>query len=62
MGVLNQNYQIYKSVEQQLLQRKTRMLSKVPDLKKAIEMVKMLIEKDGEEVRRAFPKILIGYI
>ena len=59
---LNQNYQIYKSVEQQLLQRKARMLSKVPDLRKAIEMVQMLIDKQGEEVRRAWNPINPQYI
>lgn len=48
---LNSDYQIYKSVEQQLLHKKTRLLSKVPDLHRALDMVNMLKEKAGDEVR-----------
>lgn len=48
---LNSDYSTYKVVEQQLLHKKARLLTKVPDLKKALDMVNLLIQKDGEEVR-----------
>ena len=47
---LNADYQIYKTVEQQLLHRKTRLLAKLPDLQRALDMVNMLKEKSGDEV------------
>lgn len=48
---LNADYQIYKTVEQQLLHRKTRLLAKLPDLQRALDMVNMLKDKSGDEVR-----------
>ena len=47
---LNSEYQIYKSVESQLLHKKTRLMTKVPDLHRALDMVLLLIEKQGQEV------------
>lgn len=32
------------------MHRKARLLTKLPDLKKALEMVELLIEKEGQEV------------
>lgn len=53
---LNHDYQIYKSVEQQLLHKKTRLLAKVPDLHRALDMVKMLKAKAGDEVGFCSPR------
>lgn len=47
---LNADYQIYKAVEQQLLHKKTRLMSKVPDLNRALDMVNLLLQKAGDEV------------
>ena len=52
---LNSEYQIYKSVESQLLHKKTRLMTKVPDLHRALDMVLLLIEKQGQEVIPSLP-------
>ena len=47
---LNSDYQVYRAVEQELLHKKARLMSKLPDLRKALDTVDLLIEKDGDEV------------
>jgi hypothetical protein len=42
---MNATYRRYKMVEQQLLQRRMRLETKLPDIKKALDMVTLLLEK-----------------
>lgn len=42
---LNENYQKFKLVEQQLLQRRVRLQHKLPEIRKALDSVTLLIEK-----------------
>ena len=42
------------------MQKKARLMTKVPDLKKALEMVKLLISKQGEEVSSPVSMIIRG--
>lgn len=44
---LNSNYHNYKILEQQLLQRRVRLQTKLPDIKKALDTVTLLVEKQG---------------
>mmetsp|Transcript_23969 Transcript_23969/g.66580 ORF Transcript_23969/g.66580 Transcript_23969/m.66580 type:complete len:187 (-) Transcript_23969:59-619(-) len=44
---LNSNYQNFKLVEQQLLQRRSRLLQKKPEIRKALDAVNVLIEKSA---------------
>ena len=41
---------MYKIVEQELLQKKARLASKVPDIRKALEIVILLMDKQDQEV------------
>ncbi len=42
---LNDNYQQYKLIEQELAQRRARLLGKIPEIQKAVAAVEMLISK-----------------
>lgn len=48
---LNDLHQLYKIVEQQLLARRARLLEKLPELRKALDGVRLLAQKKDEEVR-----------
>ena len=50
---LNENYQQYKLIEQELQQRRARLLGKIPEIQKAVAAVDMLISKQeaSQEVR-----------
>lgn len=54
---LNSNYQQYKLIEQELRQRRARLLGKIPEIQKAVDAVDMLIRKQeaGEQVRPGVP-------
>lgn len=49
---LNNNYQNYKLIEQELQQSRIRLLAKIPEIQKALTAVDMLISKqeEGKEV------------
>ena len=49
---LNSNYQQYKLIEQELRQRRARLLGKIPEIQKAVDAVDMLISKQetGQQV------------
>lgn len=42
---LNENYQNYKLIEQELQQRRARLMTKIPEIQKALAAVDMLISK-----------------
>jgi hypothetical protein len=48
---LNDNHQLYKIVEQQLMTKKGRLMVKLPEIRKALECVKLLQRKRDGEVR-----------
>ena len=52
---LNQRHQSYRLVEQDLSQRRVRLMGKLPEIEKAVAAVAMLLERReaGEDVRRA---------
>ena len=47
---LDENYRNYKLIEQQLRQDRLRLMTKVPDIAKALSAVELLIQKqDADE-------------
>ena len=54
---LNSNYQQYKLIEQELRQRRARLLGKIPEIQKAVDAVDMLIRKQeaGQQVHNGLP-------
>uniref|UniRef100_A0A061SBJ8 Prefoldin subunit 3 n=1 Tax=Tetraselmis sp. GSL018 TaxID=582737 RepID=A0A061SBJ8_9CHLO len=46
---LNSNYQNYKIIEHQLLQKRVRLQQKLPDIRKALDTVKLLKQKRDNE-------------
>lgn len=44
---LEERYRTYKMAEQQLFQKKARLLSKLPEIQKTLDTVLILIEKEG---------------
>lgn len=57
---LHERYQQYKLVEARLLQNRVRLQAKLPDIKKALDTVKLLVERrdgafgDGEPLTADF--------
>ena len=56
---LQERYQQYKLVEAKLLQNRVRLQAKLPDIKKALDTVKLLVERrdgdgDGEPLTADF--------
>ena len=54
---MNELYQKYKFMEQQLIRTKASMKLKIPDIKKTLDMVQMLVDKnasDDKEVKTNF--------
>ncbi len=48
MGQLNEDLQMYKLYEQQLLHKRVRLLSKLPEIEKALSAVRMVMDKHAE--------------
>ena len=46
---LDENYRNYKLIEQQLRQDRLRLMTKVPDIAKALSAVELLIQKQGAD-------------
>ena len=46
---LQENHQKYKHIEQDILQRKRRLLYKEPEIQKALAAVNMLLQRKEEE-------------
>lgn len=53
MGQLNEDLQIYRLYEQQLMHKRVRLLSKLPEIEKALSAVRMVMDKhaEGNDVR-----------
>ena len=46
---LEENYRKYKYIEQELRQSRVRLMTKVPDIAKALSAVQLLIQKQGAD-------------
>ncbi|KAK9819862.1 hypothetical protein WJX72_003433 [[Myrmecia] bisecta] len=51
---LNGSYRLYKAAEQRLVQHRTRLLGKLPEIRKALTAVHLLVAKRDEEVEVLF--------
>lgn len=52
---LNEQYQLYTAIEQQLLQKRGRLMGKLPEIQQALDAVTLLIKKrDAEEEVRGY--------
>lgn len=50
---LNEHYRAYKMLEVSLIQKKARLMMKIPELKKNLEIISLLIDKKSAGALRA---------
>jgi prefoldin subunit 5 len=54
LNELNEKYKALKLLEQQMMQRKARLMTKLPEIQKALDMVLKLIDSQGVEMTLDF--------